>query len=100
MLAPAVASCVSLMVAQEMAKAHVKYEEIKTEAVMTLPERAGHWDVSEIELEISSNLPEREAEKVQKAAKAAKTGCPISQALKVPIKLTTKVETVEQAAVV
>jgi lipoyl-dependent peroxiredoxin len=100
MLAAAVASCVSLMVAQELAKVHLKYEEIKTEAVLTLQENAGHWDVSAIELRISSNLSEREAEKFQKAAKAAKTRCPISRALKIPIKLTTKLEPAQEAALV
>ena len=64
MLAAAVASCVSLMVAQEMAKAHIKYENVKTEAVLTLQEKTGHWDVSGIELHISSHLPEREAAKI------------------------------------
>jgi osmotically inducible protein OsmC len=81
MLAAAVASCVSLMVAQEMSKAHVKYDQIKTEAVLTLREKAGHWDVSEIELQISSTIPEREADKFHKAARAAKANCPISRAL-------------------
>jgi osmotically inducible protein OsmC len=100
MLAAAVASCVSLMVAQEMAKAHIKYENVKTEAVLTLQEKTGHWDVSGIELHISSHLPEREAAKFQKAAKIAKGRCPISRALNVPIKMITKLEPVEDAALV
>jgi lipoyl-dependent peroxiredoxin len=100
MLAAAVASCVSLMVAQEMAKAHIKYEHVKTEAVLTLQEKTGHWDISGIELNVSSQLPEREAAKFQKAAKAAKGRCPISRALNVPIKLTAKLEPVEEAVLV
>jgi len=97
MLAAAVAACVSLMVAQEMAKNHLKYDHVKTEAVLTLQEKAGHWDVTEIVLHISSPLPDRDAEKFQKCAKAAKSRCPISRALKVPIKLVAKLE-VEQPA--
>jgi|SRR5580704_1092783 osmotically inducible protein OsmC len=98
MLAAAVSSCVSLMVAQEMAKAHIKYEHVKTEAVLTLQENAGHWDISEIELHVSTQLPQREEAKFQKAAKAAKTKCPISRALNVPIKMSAHVEAVEEHA--
>jgi osmotically inducible protein OsmC len=99
MLAAAVAACASLMVAQEMAKAHLKYEHVKTEAVLTLQEKGGHWDISEIDLNISTHLPERDADKFQRCAKAAKSRCPISRALNVPIKMTAKLE-VEQPAFV
>src|SRR5215468_12153530 len=47
MLAAAVASCVSLTVAQELAKAHLKYDEVKTEAVLTLHQKPSHWEVAE-----------------------------------------------------
>jgi osmotically inducible protein OsmC len=100
MLAASVASCVSLMVAQEMTKAHIKYENVKTEAVLTLQEKTGHWDISGIELHISTHLPEREAAKFQKAAKIAKGRCPISRALNVPIKMIAKLEPVEDAVLV
>lgn len=97
MLAAAVAACVSLMVAQEMAKSHIKYDHVKTEAVLTLQEKAGHWDISSIDLHISSRLAEKDADKFQKCAKAAKGRCPISRALKVPITMVAKLE-VEQPA--
>src|SRR5690242_6098884 len=48
MLAASVASCVSLMVAQELAKAHLKYESVQTEAVLALQEKMGHWEISGI----------------------------------------------------
>jgi organic hydroperoxide reductase OsmC/OhrA len=80
------------MVAQEMAKARLKYEQVKTEAALTLQEKAGYWDVSGIELEISTHLPQRDADKFQKCAKIAQARCPISRALKVPVKMVTKLE--------
>jgi lipoyl-dependent peroxiredoxin len=95
MLAAAVASCVSLMVAQEMAKAHLKYERVKTEAVLTLQEKSGHWDISGIELHVSTPLQERDNAKFQKVAKVAKGRCPISRALKVPITLSARLEPIE-----
>ena len=97
MLAAAVASCASLMVAQEMARAHLKYDHVKTEAVLTLQEKAGHWDVTGIDLHVRTQLPERDADKFQRCARAAKTRCPISRALKVPIRMTAQLE-VEQPA--
>lgn len=99
MLAAAVAACVSLMVAQEMAKAHLKYEGVKTEAVLTLQEKSGFWDVSGIDLHITTHLPERDADKFLKCAKAAKARCPISRALKVPVKMVAKLD-VDQPALV
>jgi organic hydroperoxide reductase OsmC/OhrA len=84
------------MVAQEMAKAHIKYENVKTEAVLTLSEKTGHWEIGDIELRISTHLPQREEEKFQKAVKAAKGRCPISRALKVPIKMIAKLELCEE----
>jgi osmotically inducible protein OsmC len=97
MLAAAVAACVSLMVAQEMTKARLKYEQVKTEAVLTLQEKAGCWDVLGIDLEISTHLPQRDADKFQRCAKIAQAGCPISRALKVPIKMVTKLEVMQPA---
>lgn len=100
MLAAAVASCVSLMVAQEMAKAHIKYEAVKTEAVLTLGEKHTHWEITDIELHVSSRLPERDDEKFHKAARAAKSRCAISRALNVPIRMLVKLEPVEEPAMV
>jgi len=98
MLAAAVASCVSLMVAQELAKAHLKYEHVKTEAVLTLQEKCGHWDVVGIELHVSTPLPEKDSAKFQKAVKLAKGRCPISRALKVPIAMSARLEPIEVLA--
>ncbi len=75
-----------------MAKVHLKYEQVKTEAVLTLQEKAGCWDVSGIELEISTHLPQRDAGRFQKCANLAQAHCPISRALKVPIKMVAKLE--------
>ncbi len=92
MLAAAVDSCMSLMLAQEMAKVGIRNESVKTEAELTLEEHKGRWQISGIELHVTAVLPEMDMEKFQRASKAAKTRCPISHALNVPIKLTTMIE--------
>jgi osmotically inducible protein OsmC len=99
MLAAAVASCMSLILAQEMAKLGVRTESVKTEAELTLEEHKGRWQITSIELHASTNLPERDSEKFHKACKTAKTRCPISHALNVPIKLTATLEADTHAVV-
>lgn len=91
MLAAAVASCVSLMVAQEMARAHLKPEDVTTESVLKLEETRGRWRISEIDLNVSAHLEEKDAQTFIEAAKRAKAKCPISHALKVPVKMMTRV---------
>ena len=88
MLAAAVGSCMSLIIAQELAKVGIRSEFVRTESELTLEEHRGRWQITGIELHATTNLPERDAEKFHQACKAAKTKCPISHALNVPIKLT------------
>jgi len=92
MLAAAVASCVSLMVTREMAKAGLKEESVTTESTLTLAEKKGRWEITDIHLTVTTSVPEADAEKFEHAAKIAKGKCPISRALKVPIKMTTKLQ--------
>ena len=92
MLAAAVASCVSLMIAREMAKVGLKDEYVRTESKLTLEEREKHWEITGIQLDVVASVPEVHAKKFQHAAEHAKAKCPISRALKVPIKMTVREE--------
>jgi lipoyl-dependent peroxiredoxin len=87
MLAAAVASCMSLIITQELAKLGVRTQFVKTESELTLEEHKGRWQITGLELRVSTTLPEHDDEKFQHACKAAKTKCPISHALNVPIKV-------------
>jgi lipoyl-dependent peroxiredoxin len=98
MLAAAVASCISLMTAQELAKAGVRPHEVKTESVLTLEEQRKHWEIASIELHLTAVIPDMDEEEFHKIVRAAKSKCPISHALKVPVKITAKHE-VEPAPV-
>ncbi len=92
MLAAAVASCMSLMVATEMAKAGLKDEYVKTESQLTLEEKEGRWDITGIKVNVVASVPEVHAKKFRHVAESAKAKCPISRALKIPIKITVKEE--------
>jgi lipoyl-dependent peroxiredoxin len=92
MLAAAVASCISLMVASEMAKAGLRDEYVKTQSQLTLEEKEGRWDITGIKVNVVASVPEAHATKFQHVAESAKAKCPISRALKIPIKMTVKEE--------
>ena len=92
MLAAAVASCISLMFAREMALAGLKDEYVKTESQLTLEEKKNHWEITAIQLNVVATVPEVHAKKFQHVAESAKAKCPISRALKVPIKMNVKQE--------
>lgn len=87
MLAAAVASCMSLIITQELAKLGIRSEFVKAESELLLEEHKGRWQISGIEVRATTTLPERDDEKFHQACKTAKTKCPISRALNVPIKV-------------
>jgi len=96
MLAAAVASCMSLMVVQEMRREGMKPQLVKTESALTLEEKKGQWDITEIDSNITVSMPAASEKKVQHAAMIAKGKCPISRALNVPsIKVKARVQAVE-----
>jgi osmotically inducible protein OsmC len=97
MLAAAVASCISLMVAREMIKAGLRDESVKTEAQLTLEEKENRWEITGIQLNVVATVPEVHAKKFQRIAESAKAECPISRALKIPIKMTVNQELSKKA---
>jgi lipoyl-dependent peroxiredoxin len=90
MLVAAVASCISLMVVQEMRREGMKPELVKTQATLTLAEKKENWEITEIDLNVGVALPGANEKKVQHAIKIAKGKCPISRALNCPIKVQAK----------
>ncbi len=99
MLVAAVASCMSLMVVQEMRREGMKPELVKTESTLSLDEKKARWEITEIDLNVTVTLPGGNEKKIQHAAKIAKTKCPISNSLNVPIKLKVKLQTAESEPV-
>ena len=88
MLAAAVASCMALMLVNELSKLRVKHGDVKTESTLKVEEKKGHWEISSIELTVTTTLPDGDEDKLYRALKAAKGKCPISRALNVPISAT------------
>lgn len=95
MLAASVASCISLIVSQELAKVNVHLESVRTESSLTLQEKQGHWEILEIDVEVTAPVAGPQEESFHKAVKNAKQRCGITRALRIPVKITSKVEAAE-----
>ncbi|HKS75529.1 MAG TPA: OsmC family peroxiredoxin [Terriglobales bacterium] len=93
MLAAAVASCTSLMLARETARTGVKPDQVKTEAVVSVEQKKGQWEVTKIEVHVTASLPDVDEEEFHKICRNAKKHCLISRSLNVPIFMTSKLET-------
>ena len=91
MLAAAVASCMALMLVNELSKLRIKHGDVKAESTLKVEEKKGHWDITSIDLNLITTLPEGDDDKFHRAVKAAKTKCPISRALNLPIAVTATV---------
>jgi osmotically inducible protein OsmC len=89
MLAAAVASCMALMLVNELSKLRVKHGDVKTESTLKVEEKKGHWEITGIELNVITTLPDGDEDKLHRAIRAAKGKCPISRALNVPITVAT-----------
>lgn len=97
MLAAAVASCTSLVLAREIAKAHLKPDHIKTEALLSIEEKKGQWEITKIEVHVTAALPEMDEQEFHKVCRNAKKHCPISRSLNIPVSMTTKLESAHTA---
>jgi osmotically inducible protein OsmC len=97
-LAAAIASLVSLMLAREIVKEGLKPEHVKTEAVLTLEQSKTNWAIVKVDLHVTASLPEMDEHKFQKACKNAKARCAVTRALNVPITITSKREAIHPVA--
>ena len=85
LIAAAHASCFAMAFSHGLAQAGTPPTQLRTSAEVDFKPGVG---ITEIRLHVSGEVPGLDAPAFAEAAKAAKEGCPVSQALKaVPIKL-------------
>jgi len=82
-LAAALASCMSTMVALEMSKAGIKPAVVDTYATLTLDNPDGKWQITGAHLDVTARTTDAGSPLFQRAVEAAQHGCPISGILKV-----------------
>jgi osmotically inducible protein OsmC len=90
MLAAAHASCISLMFAQELARAGFKTKTVRTNARMKVEEVDSQWTITAIHLDVSVEASEMSPEHFQHVAELARANCPITRALKTKITMDAK----------
>jgi osmotically inducible protein OsmC len=87
LLAAAHASCFSMALSANLAKAGYTAEQLSVSAEVTADKLDAGWTVISSQLTVRGRVPGADAEAFESAAQAAKDGCPISRALKGNVEL-------------
>jgi osmotically inducible protein OsmC len=90
LIAAAHAGCFSMALSAQLNNAGQTAESIETEATVTLEKSDGGFSVTAVHLKVRAKVPNATPPDFQKAAEAAKTGCPISKLLKAEITMETR----------
>lgn len=88
LLAAAHASCFSMALSSNLAKAGHTAERLDVRADVTADKLDAGWTVVRSHLTVRGRVPTADAETFRQAADAARDGCPISRALKGNVELT------------
>ncbi|HEY5298780.1 MAG TPA: OsmC family peroxiredoxin [Verrucomicrobiae bacterium] len=92
LLAAAHAACFSMALVNELGKAGLTSENIRTAAALKLEESENGWTITHIHLDVTVKLPKAKKAPFEAAATAAKDNCPISRLLNTKITLDAKLE--------
>src|SRR6266571_2937811 len=95
LVAAAHAACFTMALSAELGNAGLKPESIRTTAHLSFEKRDPGWTVTRIHLDTSARIPGADSAAFEKAATAAKAGCPISRLLKAEITLNARLEAME-----
>lgn len=87
LLAAAHASCFAMALSNGLAKAGTPPTRLEVTATVTFDKVGEGWGVTSSELAVRGTVPGADGAAFEKAAEAAKDGCPISRALKGNVRL-------------
>jgi lipoyl-dependent peroxiredoxin len=91
LIAAAHSGCYAMALSFMLTKEGFVPEELNVTAAVDIELITDHFEITNIHLDLTGAVPGITAEKFTELANAAKTGCPVSQALKaVPISLSVK----------
>lgn len=94
LLAAAHAACFSMALSNELAKAEMPAEQLRTSAHVSF--ETGRPDgaaITQVRLEVTGRVPGADPQAFEAAARRAGSGCPVSKALSVPIEVQATLET-------
>ena len=79
LLAAAHAGCFSMALSLQLSQAGFTPESIETECVITLDKKDGGFAITQSRLDLKARVPGATRDVFEKAAEAAKSGCPVSK---------------------
>ena len=82
LIAAAHASCYAMALSAGLGQAHTRPERLEVTAIITFDRVEGNWRIISSALKVRGHVSGLDSTAFQKAAEAAKVGCPVSQALK------------------
>ena len=92
LVAAAHAGCFSMALSAQLNNAGQTAERIQTEATVTLDKTDAGFTITAVHLKVRAKVAGSDPTSFEKAATAAKEGCPISRLLKAQITMETKLE--------
>src|SRR5690242_7451432 len=85
LIAAAHAACFSMALSAQLGGANLTPESINTTANLKMDKQEAGWAITAIHLDVHAKIPNGDEAAFQKAAEAAKAGCPVSKVLKAQI---------------
>lgn len=92
LIAAAHAGCFSMALSAQLGSAGLTPDSIKTNATLTLEKLDSGWTITAIHLDVAGKVPKADKAAFDKAAEAAKAGCPVSKVLNARITMSAKLE--------
>jgi len=92
LIAAAHAGCFSMALSAQLGNAGLAPERIRTQATVTLEKGDAGFSITAVHLAVTAKIPGATAQAFDTAAQAAKSGCPVSRALAVPISMEARLE--------
>jgi lipoyl-dependent peroxiredoxin len=92
LIAAAHAGCFTMALSAQLGEAGLVPEKLETTATISLEKLDAGWTVTQVHLEVKGKVPKANAAAWEKAAGAAKTGCPISRLLNAAVIMEARLE--------
>ena len=92
LIAAAHAGCFTMALSAQLGNAGITPESLETTASLTLEKLEVGFTITKIHLDVAARIPGADKAAFDKAAEAAKAGCPVSRVLKAEITMSARLE--------
>ena len=92
LIAAAHAGCFSMALSAQLGNAGLTPDSIKTNATLSMEKLDSGWTITAIHLDVAGKVPKADKAAFEKAAEAAKAGCPVSKVLNAKITMSARLE--------